>query len=747
MGVKMSLYKSVKSTENSNISVDDYVNFVRCGTNQDTVIQARSLLKKGDKEGYKTLKSKSMCVTGSCTIIDGKNKSESNISEMNGMIVIDIDEKLDQSKYDVLRNDKYTHIIHKSFSGDNYCIFVKIDPERFIDSFNCLADYYFTNFNILIDQSCKNKNRLRYLSFDPDIYVNEKSNKFIAKNVKRFKEIDRSKTNYVYHEDDFDNILKQISERNIDLCQDDYFRYVNIGMSLANQFGANGEDKFHFVCSFGSKYNEQNAIKDYKGFVKNSHGRCTIGTFYYYCKEENISIYTEKTKTIINRVKIAKSQGKADVKQVAHTLKVANNIDASENDIKLIELLIEDKNDYSSIANEDESEIEQVEKFILNAFDPTYDELAHKIYLFSQDNKRKMLTDIEINDIYLSCKKNFDFNVIKSDVISILNSSMIPRFNTLMDFIRDNQGEYDGYIDGYIDCIDPGNVYNRWAFKKWLVGSVHNWTRHELDPKVSPLTLTLTGQLHGTGKTSFARHVLPKELRSYFIEGKIDSNDKDSMFRLSTSLIILDDEFGGKSIKDNKAFKALSDTTKITQRRPYGSGDMTYTRRAGLIGTSNELDVLKDVTGNRRILPIQVPVRIDYDTVISYDTTKMIVEAYNLLMSGYDWIIRTQEDIEYIKANSMDNETINPSEEIFFKYFGLERTNPFDSEVIYNQGEILDYLSKKTTIKIDKYDIRDIFLKNNIKYQAYRINKREPKKGAKLYLLDNNTESKTEDPF
>lgn len=739
MDVKMSLYKSVTTKENDNITISNYVEFVKTGTNQDLIISARAALQRGDQDEYKRLKERSMCVTGSCTIVDNKSKTESNIATLNGLIVIDIDESLDQDKYDRLRNDKYTHIIHKSFSGDNYCIFVKIDPDKFLDSFNCLADYYFTNYNILIDQSCKNKNRLRYLSFDPDIYVDEKSNKFIAKNIKRFKEPDRKQTNYIYHDDDFDHIMSQIGSRSIDLCQDDYVRYVAIGMALASQFGDAGADKFHFVCSFGSKYHEGRATKDYRGFVKNSQGKVSIGTFYYYCKDAGIDIYTEKTKILINRVKVAKSHGHAELNQIVETTKVVHHFDASESDKELIRRLIADKTDYSIIANEDESEIEQVEKFILNAFEPSYDELAHKIYLFNNQPKRKLLTDTEINDIYISCKKNFEFNVLKSDVLAILNSSAVPRFNSLNDFLKENAGEYTGYIEGYADCIEVAHEYNRWAFKKWLVGMVHNWTRDEHDPLTCPLTLVLTGQQHGTGKTSFAKHVLPKELRGYLIEGKIDAADKDSMFRMATSLTILDDEFGGKSIKDNKSFKALSDTNAVTLRRPYGTGDMTYKRRASLIGTSNEMDVLKDVTGNRRILPIQVPAKIDYERLIAYDTTKMIIEAYNLLKSGFDWIVRTEQDMQYIKDNSVDNETIYPIEEIFFKYFSLEQTTVFDQMVVYNQGEILEYLNQYTVLKPTKFDIRDIVIKNKLVYKNQRDSMGDQKKGIRLYLTEQKT--------
>ena len=70
---------------------------------------------------------------------------------------------------------------HRSFGGDGLFVFVKINPNKFLESFNEIGQYYWDNFNIMIDQSCKNKNRLRFLSYDPYLFHNEKALKFIAK--------------------------------------------------------------------------------------------------------------------------------------------------------------------------------------------------------------------------------------------------------------------------------------------------------------------------------------------------------------------------------------------------------------------------------------------------------------------------------------------------------------------------------------------------------------------------------------
>jgi hypothetical protein len=718
--IQMSCYDSAFTKEKKDIDIDNYIGFVQHGANQDLVLKARTLKQKGDTEGYKKLKSKSKCVTGSAVLNDG-DKSEKNIKSLNGLIVIDIDDQINED----IKDDKYTYIYHKSFGGDGLCIFVRINPEKFEDSFNGLAQYYFNTYNVTIDQSCKNKNRLRYISYDPDLFVNDKANKFIPKDIKRFAE--PKITNFIYTKSDFDNILDQIKERQIDLCNEDYHTYIRIGLALYDKFGINGEEYFHFICNYGAKYNQKRASKDWKGLCKNSNGKVKIGTFYYYCKQANIQIYSEKTKQIINRVKISKLQGNPTIDSISSNLKAAHEIDINEEDKLLISELINSKTDYSIQANAELSEIEQLENFVIDTYNPTIDEISNTTFV-----NGNRLSDTEVNSIYLNAKKSFTFNVNISDIRSILNSNRVKKYNILTQFFRDNKSEPKGIIEEYVKCIHPFSDYNIWAFKKWIVGAIHNWTANFNEKKVCPLTLVLNGQQHGTGKTSFLRNIMPDELEKYIIEAKINGQDKDSVYRLCSALLIIDDEFGGKAFKDVKEYKAISDMNIITMRRPFGREDDTFKRRAILSGTTNETDILKDVTGNRRILPINVE-KIDYDKMLKINKVDLIIEAYNLLQNGFEWILRTEEELTYLEQNSSQNQTILPIEEIFFNHFSINPTTINVVEKVWNQGELLEYLNNRSILKPTKYDLKEVLTKNKLIYRTYRDLSGNVKSGIKLW--------------
>lgn len=729
--IKFSKYPNMKSKDKVDIDVEQYVNIVKTGLNQDLVLKARAEKQKGNLTGYKNLKATSSAILGSVVMKEGE-KVASNISYYNGVLVADMDTDISETQIEALKKDRYSFIVHRSFGGEGACVFVKINPEKFKESFDGLADYYLKNYSIAIDISCSNPNRLRFVSFDPDLYINEKSTKFISKaKVKEFKE-----QKIIFTNSDFDFILSQIKERSIDLCNDDYSKYMRIGFAIFDKFGGSGLEYFNFICSFGSKYNAKDVEKHYRNFSKN--GSVTIASFYHYCKEAGIDIYSKETKETIKVVKLQKSQGVPTLKSVSRHLEDVCGINnPNEN---LIKELIDSKTDYSKGFDNEDSNITQIEKFIIEAYTPRTNTLTNDTFI--KGNVR--LDDKQLNNIYISATKFFDFTVSKNDIRDIINSDCIPSFNPVKEYFLNNTEKPEDEIERYILCIQPISQYNVWAFKKWLVGCIHNWLADIYEPKVSPLTLVLCGQKQGTGKTSFFRELLPNEFRDYMAETKIDLNNKDSVFNLTKNLIVLDDEFGGLAIKDVKDFKKMADTNIIDMRLPYGSIYSKFKRRASLAGTSNENNILKDVTGNRRILPLKVD-KIDYDTMISIDKDKLWKQAYDLYREAFDWKIYTDKDIEYLKENTAHNIDVMPVEELFFTLFSITQTDYFANSVIYNQGEILNYMNIHTAIKPTKYDIKDIFVKNKMEYKNFKSGG-NLKFGVKLWI--NRSEEGGEDvPF
>src|SRR5690606_8018810 len=112
--------------------------------------------------------------------------------------------------------------------------------------------------------------------------------------------------------------------------------------------------------------------------------------------------------------------------------------------------------------------------------------------------------------------------------------------------------------------------------------------------------------------------------RRYYAESNLDEG-KDSEILMCKKLIIVDDEFGGKSKKDATKLKRLSSQQTFSIRAPYGRITEDLNRLAVLGGTSNDSEVINDPTGHRRIIPI-ILLSFDIEKYKSIDKTKLFIE-------------------------------------------------------------------------------------------------------------------------
>jgi predicted P-loop ATPase len=178
----------------------------------------------------------------------------------------------------------------------------------------------------------------------------------------------------------------------------------------------------------------------------------------------------------------------------------------------------------------------------------------------------------------------------------------------------------------------------------------------------------LTGQTQGTGKTNFFRELLPEPLRWLFSINKLDGKEADIGQLMCSKLLILDDEFGGKSKQDEKRFKELISKDVFSIRKPYGRYFEDMKRLAVLCGTTNEEQVINDLTGNRRIIPIQVNF-IDEQKFNEIDKTELFIELYwKFRESQRGWFLN-KVDIERLNTVCFDANQVAPEMELPLTYF------------------------------------------------------------------------------
>ena len=110
----------------------------------------------------------------------------------------------------------------------------------------------------------------------------------------------------------------------------------------------------------------------------------------------------------------------------------------------------------------------------------------------------------------------------------------------------------------------------------------------------------------------------------------------------------------------------------------------------------------------------------------------MLFEAKQLLDNGFDWVVRTEADMNEITDNSASNIDENAEVELIDSMVSLI---PVDNwiECIMNKGEIITFLSEQIPfIKWGKHSLKDWSLKQKKEYKL-QILKNERRKGYKVF--------------
>jgi len=621
-----------------------FLEAVKDGKWKEEVIKARGF-GKGSKI-YNEIKKSLPCATISGTF-EPKRKEDMLIAH-SGFICMDFDHLPDVDLLkDELKSDEFTFAVFKSISGQGLAVIIKIGKaERHRDYFTLLREYYREKYQVEADNQCINVSRLRGASYDHDIFINTESSTWSK--VAGLKKVNKPKpvANVIATKSDFADLINEITSKGIDIT-DGYENWLSCGFALAEEFGDSGREYFHAISSMSGDYDADKCDRQYTHCLKSDNGsKITIGTFYYFCKNQGLEVSSKLTREAVNIISVKRAANfkkKEALEAVSHL-----GIDPEDLDHIVEEV-------YKSPINrqfvEDLPLAERVELYLINTYDIRINELGDFVEINGQPMEAR-----KPNQLWIECMKFVDEKTPQHLVRASLDSEKIPTYNPLKQFFIDNvSNNTTGHIDALADCIPSvtkvGDLtteeYKRKFLTKWLVGMIGG-----IYGEANPLVLALCGAKTNTGKTEFFRRLLPEELRRFQDEATLDhSNDRDNIIKLVKNMLIFDDEGASRNYKEAQKFKALTSKSRIKIRKLHTSIESEYQRIATLGITSNETDVIKEET-NRRIIPIEVIDEINYEQIDKVDRKAMIMEAYHLYKSGYDYLIGRNDIEDYNKSLS-----------------------------------------------------------------------------------------------
>ena len=357
-----------------------------------------------------------------------------------------------------------------------------------------------------------------------------------------------------------------------------------------------------------------------------------------------------------------------------------------------------------------------------------------------QEQWREM-TKHDINSIVCHCAQECDVNITSREVMTALQSDLIPDVHPLREYILSlpsftpDQPDWIDWVAQQVRVVDTAQAIGRsqselldgtkcllddathlldnshseashstqsgrpiggtpshseasgvskadalWrtCFKKWFVAMVASWMKDEV---VNHQVLVLIGK-QGIFKTTWLEHLIPPHLRAYACK-LANSNDlnKDERLRIAEFGLISLDEIDSMNNRELNQLKSIITATDVNERAAYAYTKERRVRLASFCASGNRRDFLTDITGNRRWLPFEVEsIQNPFTTLLPYE--RMYAQAWALAQDPFFSYWFDLDEIEVLEQHNQHFRDESNEEQLLDVYFAVPPTDATNAKFL-----------------------------------------------------------------
>lgn len=283
--IKVSIYNGKYDNVGVVMPLRTFLNSTR---HKEQILQARKIADKKQRDAIKV--TMPMAIVGG--VCQGSRKAKNTIP--NGLIAVDMDAKDNPgvTDWEALKNDlgKFAPQIaycSLSFSGNGLFAIIPIKyPRHFTQHFEQLL-IDFSNVGIVLDKSCRDISRTRFLSYDEHPYINHNAVPYERLHIEPKKPVPLTPVGHDASDTEIKvaECVRQIKSTGTNLTVS-YEDWIKIGMSLAD-LGEAGRQYYHAVSSIDGRYNRTQTDKKFNNFLQKGRS-IHIGTFFKMCDDAGI---------------------------------------------------------------------------------------------------------------------------------------------------------------------------------------------------------------------------------------------------------------------------------------------------------------------------------------------------------------------------------------------------------------------------------------------------------------------------
>ena len=324
--------------------------------------------------------------------------------------------------------------------------------------------------------------------------------------------------------------------------------------------------------------------------------------------------------------------------------------------------------------------------------------VAHKSFPSGEDLGEAVvwreMTKQDINSIVCHCAQEYDINITSREVMTALQSDLIPDVHPLREYIHSlkpyttDQPDWIDFVASQVKVKPSGEDAKgnkargeelwRACFKKWFVAMVASWMK---DDVVNHQVLVLIGK-QGIFKTTWLEHLIPPHLRAYACK-LANSNElnKDERLRIAEFGLISLDEIDSMNNRELNQLKSIITATDVNERAAYAYTKERRVRLASFCASGNRRDFLTDITGNRRWLPFEVEsIQNPFTTILPYE--RMYAQAWALAQDPFFSYWFDLDEIEVLEQHNQHFRDESNEEQLLDVYFAVPTTDATNAKFL-----------------------------------------------------------------
>ncbi len=201
------------------------------------------------------------------------------------------------------------------------------------------------------------------------------------------------------------------------------------------------------------------------------------------------------------------------------------------------------------------------------------------------------------------------------------------------------------------------------------------------DEVVNHQVLVLIGK-QGIYKTTWLEHLIPPHLRAYACK-LANSNDlnKDERLRIAEFGLISLDEIDSMNNRELNQLKSIITATDVNERAAYAYTKERRVRLASFCASGNRRDFLTDITGNRRWLPFEVEsIQNPFTTILPYE--RMYAQAWALAQDPFFSYWFDLDEIDVLEQHNQHFRDESNEEQLLDVYFAVPPTDATNAKFL-----------------------------------------------------------------